>query len=94
MTRVLHVISHTDLDGVAAAATAWLAYSPERPVRLSLAGYGSVDALILESLESSIPFVVLDLFCQDARTVDAALHNLRGVPRASYYAEFYHDFFD
>ena len=71
MTRVLHVISHTDLDGVAAAATAWLAYSPERPVRLSLAGYGSVDALILESLETSVPFVVLDLFCQDARTVDA-----------------------
>ena len=51
MTRVLHVISHTDLDGVAAAATAWLAYSPERPVRLSLSGYGSVVELILERLE-------------------------------------------
>ena len=49
---LLHVISHTDLDGVAAAALAWHVHRIDRaPVRVSLTGYGEVDNLILETLD-------------------------------------------
>ncbi len=67
---LLHIISHTDLDGIAAAAVAWHRWQPTRPLKVSLAGYGSVDSLILESIEAGQEFVVVDLFCQDERTID------------------------
>ena len=67
---LLHIISHTDLDGVAAAAVAWRRWQPYRPVRVSLAGYGTVDALILETLDAGHELVVIDLFCQNERTVE------------------------
>lgn len=70
-SNLLHVISHTDLDGIAAAAVAWHRWHAFRPLKISLTGYGSVDALILESLEAGHSFLVLDLFCQDGRTVEA-----------------------
>jgi hypothetical protein len=67
----LHVISHTDLDGVTAAAVAWTNGRPGMsPVRLSLVGYGEVDFLVLDSLSRGEPLVVLDLFCQKPQTVD------------------------
>ncbi|HCL80316.1 MAG TPA: phosphohydrolase [Synergistaceae bacterium] len=69
-TAPLHIISHTDLDGVAAAAVAWHRWRDRRPLKVSLAGYGTVDALILESLDARQDFIVLDLFCQDGRTVE------------------------
>ncbi len=62
---LLHIISHTDLDGIAAAAVAWHRWQPTRPLKVSLAGYGTVDALILESIEAGQEFVVIDLFCQN-----------------------------
>lgn len=68
---LLHVISHTDLDGIAAAAVAWHRWQGRRLLKVSLAGYGSVDSLILESLDAGQEFIVMDLFCQDVRTVDA-----------------------
>ena len=50
---LLHVISHTDLDGIAAAALAWHVHRADRaPIRVSLTGYGEVDNLILETLET------------------------------------------
>lgn len=54
MTKpVLHIISHTDLDGVTAAALAWHANKDTgRMLRVTLCGYGEVDNLILETLES------------------------------------------
>jgi len=68
---LLHIISHTDLDGVAAAALAWHAnYGAERLLRVSLTGYGDVDNLILESLRANEEPLVLDLFCQWTQTVD------------------------
>ena len=68
---LLHVISHTDLDGVAAAALAWHVHRIDRaPVRVSLTGYGEVDNLILETLEAGQEPLVLDLFCQRQETVD------------------------
>lgn len=70
MVSLLHVISHTDLDGVTAAAVAWRRWRPYRPVRVSLAGYGSVDALILETLDAGHDLTVVDLFCQNERTVE------------------------
>ncbi len=69
--RVTHIISHTDLDGVTAAAVAWAAAWPEKaPVRVSLTGYGEVDNLLLETLEAGQKPLVLDLFCQRQQTVD------------------------
>ncbi len=39
-SHLLHIISHTDLDGVVAAAVAWHANFPEkRPLIVSLVGY-------------------------------------------------------
>jgi len=70
-SSLLHVISHTDLDGIAAAAVAWHRWRGERPLKVSLAGYGAVDGLILESIAAGHDFLVVDLFCQDSRTVDA-----------------------
>ncbi len=68
---VTHIISHTDLDGVTAAAVAWAAAWPEAaPVKVTLTGYGEVDNLLLESLASGQKVLVLDLFCQRQQTVD------------------------
>ncbi len=67
----LHIISHTDLDGVVAAAVAWYWNFPARsPLRVSLTGYGEVDFLVLESAARGEPFLVLDLFCQKPETID------------------------
>ena len=66
---LLHIISHTDLDGVAAAALAWHVKGG-RVARVSLTGYGEVDALILETLASGKEPLVLDLFCQKEQTID------------------------
>ena len=67
---LLHIISHTDLDGVAAAALAWHVHHKNRLVKVSLTGYGEVDALILETLAAGQEPLVLDLFCQREQTVD------------------------
>ena len=67
---LLHIISHTDLDGVAAAALAWHVNHHDRLVRISLTGYGDVDMLILETLAAGQEPLVLDLFCQREQTVD------------------------
>jgi len=70
--RLLHIISHTDLDGIVAAAVAWHANFPEkRPLFVSLVGYGDVDNLIMECLQKKEDFLVTDLFCQRRQTVDA-----------------------
>lgn len=69
--NVLHIISHTDLDGVASAALAWHANrSSGLPIKVSLIGYGEVDYAILDSLKSGQKLIVLDLFCQRDQTVD------------------------
>ncbi|MGI6253930.1 MAG: phosphohydrolase [Aminivibrio sp.] len=70
-SAVLHVISHTDLDGVVAAAVAWYRWKGKRPLKVSLVGYGAVDGLIMDSMAAGQDFMVADLFCQDARTVDS-----------------------
>ncbi|MDD4365440.1 MAG: phosphohydrolase [Synergistales bacterium] len=71
MDRMLHLISHTDLDGVTAAAVAWHAHFPEKaPLKVTLTGYGEVDALILETLRDGQDLLVVDLFCQRRETVD------------------------
>ncbi|QTX32376.1 phosphohydrolase [Aminithiophilus ramosus] len=71
MDKLLHVISHTDLDGVTAAAVAWHGHFPERsPVKVTLTGYGEVDALILETMKAGQDLLVVDLFCQRRETVD------------------------
>lgn len=70
-SSVLHIISHTDLDGVAAAALAWHANKDTgRLLKVSLTGYGEVDALILETLAAGQEPLVLDLFCQRQETID------------------------
>ena len=69
--NVLHIISHTDLDGVVSAALAWHANrSFGLPIKVSLMGYGEIDNAILESLDSGQKLTVLDLFCQREQTVD------------------------
>ena len=71
MQPLLHIVSHTDMDGVTAAAVAWHAHYPENaPLRVSLAGYGEVDELMLETLRGDARLLVLDLFCQRRETVD------------------------
>ncbi|MEG1602800.1 MAG: phosphohydrolase [Cloacibacillus sp.] len=67
---LLHIISHTDLDGVAAAALAWHVHHKNRLVKVSLTGYGDVDALILETIAAGQEPLVLDLFCQREQTID------------------------
>lgn len=68
---ILHIISHTDLDGVAAAALAWhYAQAGGRLVKVSLSGYGEVDELILNTIHAGDEPLVLDLFCQREQTID------------------------
>jgi len=68
---VLHIISHTDLDGVAAAALAWHANSGiGRLIKMSFSGYVDVDNHILETLRAGEEPLVCDLFCQRQETVD------------------------
>jgi hypothetical protein len=68
---IFHIISHTDLDGVAAAALAWrAAHHRGDPIRLSLCGYGEVDNAILEAMKSKDGMAVLDLSPQFQATVD------------------------
>jgi hypothetical protein len=68
---LLHIISHTDLDGVTAAALAWRAHHHcGGPIRVSLSGYGEVDNSILESIKGGDRMIVLDLSPQFQATVD------------------------
>jgi hypothetical protein len=68
---LLHIISHTDLDGVTAAALAWRVHHDGGiPIRVSLTGYGEVDNLILETRRSGVRSIVLDLSPQFQATVD------------------------
>lgn len=70
MAHIRHIISHTDLDGVTAAAVAWHHFKEQSPLKVTLTGYGSVDGMILENLNAHIPMVVLDLFCQKEATIE------------------------
>ena len=84
MAHIRHIISHTDLDGVTAAAVAWHHFKEESPLKVTLTGYGSVDGMILENLNAHIPMVVLDLFVERS-------HHRRNRPhssarRASFYS--------
>jgi hypothetical protein len=67
---LVNVISHTDLDGVVAAALAWYANASFGPVRISLTGYGEVDNLILEGLRRRDRVIALDLSPQFQNTID------------------------
>ncbi|MCX7828959.1 MAG: hypothetical protein N2315_07115 [Thermanaerothrix sp.] len=68
---ILHVISHTDLDGITAAAVAWHANRRRRwPIKVTLCGYGEVDSLVAYGLSKGEDLLVLDLFCQRQDTVD------------------------
>ena len=59
---MLHIISHTDLDGVASAALAWHANRGSGlPIWVSLSGYGEVDSLIVDSIDSGFKLIVLAL---------------------------------
>ncbi|NBJ14727.1 MAG: phosphohydrolase [Dehalobacter sp. 4CP] len=67
----LHIISHTDLDGVVSAAVAWRFFrESSSPLRVSLTGYGEVDLLVMDSISRGEDFLTLDLFCQREQTVD------------------------
>ncbi len=71
--RVPFIVSHTDLDGVAAAAVAWYAHTPEGGIpRVVLTGYHEVDERIAEGLQfpERWNLLVLDLICQKERTAD------------------------
>ncbi len=84
--RILHIVSHTDMDGVAAAAVAWHAHYPERaPLRVNLTGYGEVDALILETVRNGDELLVLDLFCQRRDTVDELDRSFEGVTKPFFF---------
>lgn len=77
MERPLHIVSHTDLDGVTAAAVAWHARKESgEPLKISLVGYGEVDDLINESIEIKQNFIILDLICQKNTTIDLIDKNL------------------
>ena len=68
---LINVISHTDLDGVVAAAVAWHAnYANQAPLKISLTGYGEVDNLILDGLRRGDQVITLDLYPQFQNTVD------------------------
>ncbi|MDR3164030.1 MAG: phosphohydrolase [Synergistaceae bacterium] len=67
---LVNIVSHTDLDGVVAAALAWYANSPSGPVKISLTGYGEVDNLILEGLRRRDRVITLDLSPQFQNTID------------------------
>jgi hypothetical protein len=67
----LHIISHTDLDGVTAAALAWRVHHGRGiPIKVSLTGYGEVDNIILETRRGGGGAIVLDLSPQFQATVD------------------------
>jgi nanoRNase/pAp phosphatase (c-di-AMP/oligoRNAs hydrolase) len=66
---LINIISHTDLDGVVAAAAAWHANAGV-PLRVSLTGYGEVDNLMLEGLRRGDRVIALDLSPQHQNTVD------------------------
>jgi hypothetical protein len=67
----LHIISHTDLDGVTSAALAWrVHHGLGIPIRVSLTGYGEVDNIILETRRNRVNAIVLDLSPQFQATVD------------------------
>ncbi len=68
--KLLHIISHTDLDGVVSAALAWHMNYGHFPIKISLTGYGMVDNLVLEGISQDQNMIVLDLFCQKDKTVD------------------------
>ena len=71
MRPLINIISHTDLDGVVAAAVAWHALYPDNsPLQIYLIGYGDVDNVIFDSVKSGRSLVVLDLFCQRRETID------------------------
>ena len=67
---LLNIISHTDLDGVTAAAVAWYANPAGSPIKISLTGYGDVDNLILEGLRRGDRVTALDLSPQFRNAVD------------------------
>jgi hypothetical protein len=68
---LINLISHTDLDGVVAAAVAWYANSSSGdPIKISLTGYGEVDNMMLEAWRKSERMIVLDLSPQFQNTVD------------------------
>ena len=51
MRPLINIISHTDLDGVVAAAVAWHALYPDNsPLQIYLIGYGDVDNVIFDSV--------------------------------------------
>ncbi|HOO63833.1 MAG TPA: phosphohydrolase [Synergistaceae bacterium] len=73
MKKVPFIVSHTDLDGVAAAAVAWYAHTPQGGIpRVVLTGYHEVDERIAEGLQSPDKWdlLVLDLICQKEKTAD------------------------
>mgnify|MGYP000846286294 FL=1 len=68
---LINIISHTDLDGVVAAAVAWHALYPENaPLQIYLVGYGEVDNVVYDSIQSGRNVLILDLFCQKRETID------------------------
>lgn len=70
---MLRIISHTDLDGVVAAALAYRSrFDPANPTPtgIHLVGYGEVDNLILQTLRSGDEPLVLDLSPQFQATAD------------------------
>jgi hypothetical protein len=76
---LINLISHTDLDGVVAAAVGWYALFPSGdPVKISLTGYGEVDNLILEAWRKSERLMVLDLSPQYQNTVDEIDREFQG----------------
>ena len=72
---LLNIISHTDLDGVTAAALAWHVNKHMGLMRVFLTGYGEVDTLISEAMASGGTPLVLDLFCQREDTIDMIDNN-------------------
>mgnify|MGYP007058147997 FL=1 len=78
---LINIISHTDLDGVVAAAVAWYALYPESaPLQVNLLGYGEVDNAILEAIQSGRNPLILDLFCQRRETIDIVDSFFEGGP--------------
>ncbi len=66
--NVLHIISHTDLDGVVSAPLARHANrSSGLPIKVSLMGYGEIDNAILESLASGQKLTVSIFSAKETR---------------------------
>jgi hypothetical protein len=80
MSGLLHIISHTDLDGITAAAVAWHANRTSRwPIKVTLCGYGDVDSLVSYGIDKGEDLMVLDLSCQRQDTVDKLDRDSEGV---------------